>query len=118
FSRFANSFESITSVSFNCIRVPRLIAIEFVVDYEQMEWQGWKPKWEWIKGNGLRERSPPCVFVIAPIRRPFGGRIALCVRFCVRPPCRSDPLFQEFGEQWVIELVSASSCTNKHAFFS
>ena len=69
-----------------------------------MEWKGRMEIRKWVKGNGLREWSPPWVLVLCP------------------DGCSSRQLLhrllQEFAEQWVIKLVSSSSRTNQQPFFS
>ena len=59
FSRFANSFESITSVSLSCIGVASLrFRFELARGYKQMEWaRVEKPKREWIKGQWVKGKS-------------------------------------------------------------
>ena len=59
FSRFANSFESITSVSLNCMGVASLrFRFELARGYKQMEWaRVEKPEWEWIKGQWAKGKE-------------------------------------------------------------
>src|SRR5579884_711104 len=55
-----------------------------VADWQEWISKGGKPKREWLKENGLRERSPPCGFPVLSLGRAAAG---LAARRCAKCLC-------------------------------
>ena len=117
FSRFANSFESITSVSLNCIGVASLrFRFELARGYKQMEWaRVEKPKREWIKGQWVKGKASALWVNAVPGLRP-GTMLQVCLLWFVRASLFV--LLQELSKQRVIEFVAPASCPYQQSFIA